>query len=107
MNKPCKTCEHYHFSKEELPEKVYKMSVEEYWEWERSVPCRRCKYNDWEDNYKESLKRCPFCGGEARIVVDEDDYSNKDYCVECGSCCADTMWFNSKEEAINAWNRRV
>ncbi len=49
------------------------------------------------------LKPCPFCGGEARL---QSFY--KDHCVYCRKCNASTMkYYPTKEEAIEAWNRRV
>lgn len=54
-----------------------------------------------------ALKRCPFCGGEAKLrkvkITDE-------FYVECcnGSCSTlPTTWhFETEEEAIDAWNTR-
>ncbi len=72
------------------------------------------------------LRRCPFCGGEARfgggnsirpsycngeIVGVEWDYSP--VYVECKSCRASTVEFDSDnddqnyEDAGKAWNRRA
>ena len=56
-------------------------------------------------------KLCPFCGGEAE-VTDEDSYgfSNGDWMVCCNECHA-YLGFDSQyetpQEAIEAWNRRV
>ena len=44
----------------------------------------------------DKLKKCPFCGGEAEI-----------FWVICKECTAETKDFDTKEEAIEAWNRRV
>ena len=53
----------------------------------------------------EKLKPCPFCGNEAEF----DEW--KIFCIRClnGDCDIkpQTDWFNTKEEAIEAWNRRV
>ncbi len=64
------------------------------------------------------LKSCPFCGGEVKGYFD----NHKKVMIECNAC---NMYFgiqleigcelvegwkatfNSKEEAIEAWNRRV
>lgn len=81
----------------------------------------------------DKLKPCPFCGGEARIqVTDEegnfksesyledpysginyaiihDEMSSKEYCPIATN--SDEMQgryiYSSKQEAINAWNRRI
>lgn len=57
------------------------------------------------------IKTCPFCGGEAE-VTDEDSYgfSNGDWMICCNECHA-YLGFDSQyetpQEAIEAWNRRV
>lgn len=48
------------------------------------------------------LKKCPFCGGEAKFVkTDIAEY------VQCTRCKAKTGAISSFEEAAKAWNRRV
>lgn len=53
------------------------------------------------------LKPCPFCGGKAEIMMD-DDWSEWD--VSCSNRnCILYEWagrFNTREEAIAEWNRR-
>lgn len=49
----------------------------------------------------EELKPCPFCGGEAEIVM-----SGGDRRVECKKCGARSDWYDTEAEAIAAWNRR-
>ena len=57
----------------------------------------------------EELKKCPFCGGKAKM--NKNSHINpKRYFIKCWSCEI-TMpsvgnGFNSKKEAIEAWNRR-
>ena len=52
------------------------------------------------------LKKCPFCGSEAKFFAlgDEDEV----YCTECH---ASTGWYSQKgkgrELAAAAWNRRA
>lgn len=78
----------------------------------------------------KDLLPCPFCGGEARIVVcdsegnvhDEsyevDPYSGLSYAIAhgsddcCGECPVSTSdllpWlYETREEATAAWNRRL
>ena len=49
----------------------------------------------------DKLMKCPVCGGEAEIV------GYKIFWVTCKECTAETKDFDTKEEAIEAWNRRV
>jgi Lar family restriction alleviation protein len=54
------------------------------------------------------LKSCPFCAGEATIMIDEISEDERCYLVCCEVC--DGMverWFPTVEDAINAWNRRA
>ena len=59
----------------------------------------------------EELKMCPFCGKKAQIYMYRIyDYKIK-YAVRCNThnCNGhplEPVWFDSKEEAIKAWNRR-
>lgn len=52
------------------------------------------------------LKRCPFCGGEAKIdcylYFDEFD----DWFIRCTSCFCRTRTFKTKKSAILTWNTR-
>lgn len=54
------------------------------------------------------LKPCPFCGGEAKIIVsggcDGEDCLVWVCCDECG---AESALLDSTEEATAAWNRRA
>ena len=49
------------------------------------------------------LKPCPFCEGKAEIT----SYHNAAIFVQCTDCYATFPHFDSKEEAIEAWNRRA
>lgn len=51
----------------------------------------------------EKIKRCPFCGGEAKVVL-----SGWNYGIECTECAGSLLpvRYQSKESAIAAWNRR-
>lgn len=66
---------------------------------------------------KAELKPCPFCGGEARIVSTEPRLyrhsRNGKYAVACYGCEIYLGYdedygcqFDTKEEAIEAWNTR-
>lgn len=49
------------------------------------------------------LKPCPFCGGEANV-----DKQEEDFLVECEPCQVSRLgWTDSRPEAIAAWNRRA
>lgn len=54
----------------------------------------------------EQLKKCPFCGGEAKI----DKTTSNAVEVACSECSASTPLFwafiGGKEKAIEAWNTR-
>ena len=54
----------------------------------------------------KELKPCPFCRGEARIMLEEDDRPNECfhniYCTSCGV----QFWVKSKSEAVEKWNTR-
>ena len=55
------------------------------------------------------IKKCPFCGGEAKIVQEYDAMIGKTfYFCACVDCTA-TIFDGEVEEkqAIEAWNRRV
>ena len=50
------------------------------------------------------LLPCPFCGGEAELIINPF-YQRK--AVKCKKCYASIGMFDSAEQAIEAWNRRV
>ena len=51
----------------------------------------------------ENIKNCPFCGrggiAELRSILM--------WVVWCPSCCCQTAEYSRKQDAIDAWNRRV
>ena len=56
----------------------------------------------------KQLKPCPFCGFNA--LVEEHKFVSlpSSYGVACQNCSAQSyQFYNSEEEAIEAWNRRV
>ena len=53
------------------------------------------------------LKPCPFCVGEACLQRHEFVGYTDTFGVVCLDCCCETrQFFETKEEAIKAWNRR-
>lgn len=57
------------------------------------------------------IKKCPFCGGQAQVVVSRNfgivytvECHNE---IECPLHYIRTKSFYKKAEAIKAWNRRV
>lgn len=55
----------------------------------------------------DELKKCPFCGGIAKVInYDADD--NKDvFSVECAECGVIIEYFDTEKEAIKKWNHRI
>lgn len=51
------------------------------------------------------LKPCPFCGSTAIRRWGEQD--NIIPWIQCENCMVSTGTYETKEEAIEAWNRRV
>ena len=63
-----------------------------------------------EKKAKEELKKCPFCGGEAEVNYYKSAESWYAECALSKGACATipcTYPYPTKEEAIEAWNRRV
>lgn len=50
------------------------------------------------------LKPCAFCGGKGELWNNKLTY--RLYCVICEECDCMTPYFTTREEAIEAWNRR-
>ena len=53
------------------------------------------------------LKKCPFCGGEARIYITGDNDGYRVACKKILACGAKLEWFDKEEDAIEAWNNRA
>ena len=49
------------------------------------------------------LKNCPFCGGDASIVLRDDQMCY----ARCNKCYARTDVYNNAEKAGAAWNNRA
>lgn len=57
---------------------------------------------------EEKLRPCPFCGGEAKHrVVDDDSARKVRAAINCLDCRARTRNFLTVEEASIAWNLRT
>lgn len=52
------------------------------------------------------LKPCPFCGGEAELVIDGTDDCPCIW-VQCKNGCCSIRFCETEAEAIEAWNKRV
>lgn len=52
---------------------------------------------------KVELKKCPFCGGEARRYYGRNDW----FGVVCKKCSAKVYGYSSQASATRGWNRRT
>ena len=52
----------------------------------------------------KELRRCPFCGRKGELWNNKLTY--RLYGVICEECDCMTPYFTTREEAIEAWNRR-
>ena len=63
------------------------------------------------EKIENKLKPCPFCGGEAHTAIEDCyGYYGDDWLVFCDECSLQfgfTKQFETEEEAIEAWNKRV
>lgn len=55
----------------------------------------------------EKLKPCPFCNGNAKIRREKYWQPKIARNVICTNCFANSGWFDTEDEAIEAWNRRA
>ena len=72
----------------------------------------------WEENdMSETLKKCPFCGGQVGIdTISSNTSSEGIYMIECDGCGMATSFATAdkgggychatEDETIRAWNRR-
>lgn len=58
-----------------------------------------------KDMQKE-IKKCPCCGSKAEALMAARRYFEF-YAVVCDGCGLRTRDFNNKDEAVEAWNRRI
>lgn len=60
------------------------------------------------DTQTVDLKTCPFCGNVAFIVWNTFHGLPSTYSVSCRGCkCSTWTFYESKDEAATAWNRRA
>ena len=61
-----------------------------------------------EKKAKEELKKCPFCGGEAKLNITRgfkrEVIAAFVYCTKCG---VGTLSYTLAKTAKEAWNRRL
>lgn len=55
-----------------------------------------------EKSNSKTLKRCPFCGGEAKYKEEKNHMSF----VYCKNGCCKTPYFQDPKTAIRVWNKR-
>lgn len=53
------------------------------------------------------LKRCPFCGAEAKIQTADGAHDYAVYCTNPECEAATRRWWESREIAAKKWNRRA
>lgn len=57
---------------------------------------------------ENELRNCPFCGGNARIIIHHnEELTWIRYSVKCYRCCAESNKYRVFSDAEAAWNRRV
>lgn len=52
----------------------------------------------------EPRKPCPFCGCENSTLI--QFVPEEEFCIECALCECSTRLCDTKDEAVDAWNRR-
>lgn len=63
----------------------------------------------------DALKPCPFCGNNGsgpfenalHVSMNEDDWAEISWTVQCDKCSATMGYSNSEDDAIAAWNTRT
>ena len=79
---------------------------------EEELKANGIKVNCSEKPNNSKLKPCPFCGGEARLLLNAKRkiYGKDEYrtgVVACCNVCEARMFYGSEKLAIEAWNRRA
>ena len=52
------------------------------------------------------IKRCKYCNTEATAILIKNAYGGDFWRVECGTECSYTRGHDTKEQAIDEWNKR-
>lgn len=78
---------------------------------EEELKANGIEVNCSEKPNNSTLRRCPFCGGEARLIRNarRKIYGKDEYrvgVVACCNVCEARMFHGSEKLAIEAWNRR-
>lgn len=74
---------------------------------ENAAICLNCDtLLSWDDVKFIELKPCPFCGAKDENIKVKSDHFTR-YYVLCKSCMVSTDHFETKKQAIEAWNRRA
>ena len=78
---------------------------------EEELKANGIKINCSEKPNNSGLRKCPFCGGEARLIRNarRKIYGKDEYrvgVVACCNVCEARMFYGSEKLAIEAWNRR-
>ena len=55
----------------------------------------------------EILKRCPFCGASAACIDEDLPEGYYTFIVHCRACYAKTTNYETYDEAVASWNKRV
>lgn len=58
-----------------------------------------------QNKNNNELLPCPFCGSKNIYCFDAGNKTDV-WFIQCDDCCATFPHFDSKQEAIDAWNKR-
>ena len=95
MERKCKNCEWYREETE---------TCRGFRQWDYTRKDHWCgQFKPATEQDEQELKTCPFCGGDAKISGHGMNFYN----VYCKDCDVITQDYDSKQEAIEAWNRRA
>lgn len=67
-----------------------------------------CKPKHGKDREMEGLKKCPFCGGEAKLHTTKGFHGEiVSAFVGCNNCESSTRNYSTEAGTIEAWNNRA